>query len=328
MKNTTSFLRILGAFVCIFSVSRLWARPATSEPSQRTQQLIKKLPATQNTNQFFPDDSNPNSNSEKKTYLTKEEARMALRNELLEQSKDCNSQSEVGGYVIQTADGKYETYIPPQKATATRVEMKPPSNAVESMHTHPSGGLGVSGQDALTAIKSGIPAYALDCQTGDVYGSTEEGIAVKLICDEQLGICSSSPLQGEEERKALLHSGSFSQNILNERIDEERQKQEMLEHAGQAALAPPPQTFSTEHGVVNADALFGQTYTVDNTARKQYLSQQLEGAYSKASGIAAEAGVGAEYQSAVAPVMSQSRAAISSIPDQQQIAVPAGVPAR
>lgn len=67
-----------------------------------------------------------------------------------------------------------------------------------------------------------------------------------------------------------------------------------------------------------------QTYTHDNTAMKSQLSQQLESAYQYASGIAAEAGVGAEYQSAVAPVMSQGRAAISSIPDQQTYSVPAG----
>ena len=68
-----------------------------------------------------------------------------------------------------------------------------------------------------------------------------------------------------------------------------------------------------------------QSYTKDNRALKQWASQQLEGAYQYASGIAAEAGVGAEYQSAVAPVMSQGRAAISSIPDQQTVTVPTQV---
>ena len=68
-----------------------------------------------------------------------------------------------------------------------------------------------------------------------------------------------------------------------------------------------------------------QSYTIDNTAMKQWASQQLEGAYQYASGIAAEEGVGAEYQSAVAPVMSQGRAAISSIPDQQTVTVPTQV---
>lgn len=65
------------------------------------------------------------------------------------------------------------------------------------------------------------------------------------------------------------------------------------------------------------------TLTIDNTAAKAQLSGMLEGAYQYASGIAAEAGAGAEYQSAVAPVMAQGRAAISSIPDRQTVTVPA-----
>ena len=59
-------------------------------------------------------------------------------------------------------------------------------------------------------------------------------------------------------------------------------------------------------------------------AMKAQASAMLESAYQYASGIAAEAGVGDEYQTAVAPVMSQGRAAISSIPDQQTVSVPVG----
>lgn len=68
-----------------------------------------------------------------------------------------------------------------------------------------------------------------------------------------------------------------------------------------------------------------QTYTIDNTAMKQCLTQQLEGAYQYASVLASEAGVGAEYQSAVVPAMSQGRAAISSMPDEQTVTIPTGV---
>lgn len=90
------------------------------------------------------------------------------------------------------------------------------------------------------------------------------------------------------------------------------------------ALDPiPAQTVKTPSGIVNTAPAM-QSYTIDNTAMKQYLSQQLEGAYQYASGIAAEAGVGAEYQSAAAPVVSQTRAAISALPDQQTYSVPAG----
>jgi hypothetical protein len=59
-----------------------------------------------------------------------------------------------------------------------------------------------------------------------------------------------------------------------------------------------------------------------DTAAKAQFSEMLEGAYQYASGIAAEADVSAEYQSAVAPVMNQGRAAISSIPNQQTITIP------
>lgn len=89
------------------------------------------------------------------------------------------------------------------------------------------------------------------------------------------------------------------------------------------ALDPiPAQTVKTPSGIVNTAPAF-QTYTHDNTAMKSQLSQHLESVYQYASGIAAEVGVGAEYQSAVAPVMSQGRAAISSIPDQQTYTIPA-----
>ena len=92
-----------------------------------------------------------------------------------------------------------------------------------------------------------------------------------------------------------------------------------------SALDPNPvQPIQTPSGTVNT-APATQSYTIDNRVLKQQLSRQLEGAYRYASGVAAEAGVGAEYQSAVAPVMSQGRSAISSIPDQQIVTVPTQV---
>ena len=86
----------------------------------------------------------------------------------------------------------------------------------------------------------------------------------------------------------------------------------------------PARLTQTPSGTVNTAPAY-QTYTQDNTAMKQYMSQQLEGAYSQASAMAAEAGVGAEYQSAVAPVLSYGRSAISSIPDQQTYTIPTQV---
>ena len=90
-------------------------------------------------------------------------------------------------------------------------------------------------------------------------------------------------------------------------------------------FVPPDssQPVQTSSGTVNTAPAY-QTQTIDNTAAKAQFSEMLEGAYQHASGIAAEAGVAAEYQSAVAPVMSQGREAISSIPDQQTIMMPVG----
>ncbi len=91
-----------------------------------------------------------------------------------------------------------------------------------------------------------------------------------------------------------------------------------------AAMDPfPGQLVQTPSGTVNPAAAL-QTQTIDNSAMKAQMSALLENAYQYASGIAAEGGVGAEYQSAVAPVLSQGRAAISAIPDRQTVAVPAG----
>lgn len=91
----------------------------------------------------------------------------------------------------------------------------------------------------------------------------------------------------------------------------------MMEPNSQTTTQMPsisPSTTPTAHAY--------RTQTIDNTAMKQYMSQQLEGAYQYASGIAASEGVGTEYQSAVAPVMSQGHAAISAIPDKQTVTVP------
>lgn len=80
---------------------------------------------------------------------------------------------------------------------------------------------------------------------------------------------------------------------------------------------------SASAGTANTGSAY-QTQTIDYTEAKGQLSGMLEGAYQYASGIAAEAGVSSEYQSAVAPVMSQGWEAISSIPDQQTTMMPAG----
>ncbi len=105
----------------------------------------------------------------------------------------------------------------------------------------------------------------------------------------------------------------------------------------------PAQTIQISSGTVNADPAIApdsvqpvqlpsgtantapayQTQTIDNTAMKAQLSEMLESTYQYASEITAEAGAGAEYQNAVAPVMSRGRAAISAIPDQQTITIPA-----
>ena len=92
-------------------------------------------------------------------------------------------------------------------------------------------------------------------------------------------------------------------------------------NAERLCVPEPIQTVQTPSGTVNTAPAY-QTQTIDNTAAKAQFSGMLEGAYQYASGIAAEAGVAADYQAAVAPVMSQGRAAISAIPNQQTITLP------
>ena len=65
-----------------------------------------------------------------------------------------------------------------------------------------------------------------------------------------------------------------------------------------------------------------QTQTIDNTARKAWAAGQINAAYSQASSIADEAGVGGEYRARANPIVQQGLSAIESIPDQQQVLIP------
>lgn len=254
---------------------------------------------------------------------------MALRNALLDLSKECQKTDiiwrnagypEVGGYVVKNSNGSFGITVA-EKGDNKSIGMAKPDNAIESMHTHPfavdkgSGtALGVSGQDTLTSMKQGIPAFALDCASGEIYGVTEKGEAIKLLCNESEGTCSILPINDVESDWMFIagfvpEKRDFSQAIVNKRLNNELAEKGRDENGTTSSSLQPS---------------VPQTYTIDNAAMKAQMSALLENAYQYASGIAAEGGVGAEYQSAVAPVMSQGRAAISAIPDQQTVTVPAG----
>lgn len=274
-------------------------------------------------------------------YETIEEARFALKNALLEASKKCKptnlavsqskSYDEVLGYVIKRPDGKFDISGITQGERSS-VSGAKPANAVESMHTHPWyaewkgmdtewARLGPSGQDLQTAKEQGIPAFVLDCAEGEIYGVTPRGKALRTKCDEKSGKCIAQGMGKGWSDDFFPLPRSFDQNEMDERYQEYLSKQQKTINPNSLISPTSAQLVETPSGTVNTAPAY-QTYTRDNTAMKQYMSQQLEGAYQYASGIAAEAGVGAEYQSAVAPVMSYGRSTISSIPDQQTYTVP------
>lgn len=151
-------------------------------------------------------------------YNTIEEARYALAQELLAKNKECRPsdslykrplENEVAGYVVKLPNGNYDISVPtPKAASVGSVNVAPPENAVESMHTHPYegifGGLGLSQTDVNTISSSGIPGFALDCGSGLILGMDASGKPLILTCDESNGTCSSGEMQGEVTDTMLL----------------------------------------------------------------------------------------------------------------------------
>ena len=181
-------------------------------------------------------------------YQTVEQARMALRNALLDVSKECKKTDivwrdagypEVGGFVVKNPNGTFGITVGP-KGDNTSIKMTMPDNAVESMHTHPfqvskgeGTALGTSGQDMLTSAKLGIPVFALDCASGEVLGVTEKGEAIKLVCDERGGTCSVAQVTDVETDWMFIagfvpERRDFSQAIAQKRLDEELDKQRKI----------------------------------------------------------------------------------------------------
>ncbi len=174
-------------------------------------------------------DSSSSGQSVGARYATLEEARFALRNALLDYSKECKTTgrwlnsarwdkryNEVVGYIVRHPDGTYGLSRLTMGGESS-VAAPMPSGAVESMHTHPwfveydSGAwtpynnqasypaLGPSGADAQAARDQGIPAFVLDCASGDVYGVGSDGKALKMACDENAATCTVDSMKGKDE---------------------------------------------------------------------------------------------------------------------------------
>ena len=175
-----------------------------------------------------------------------EEARFALRNKLLEASQQCKptnipldtrkeTENEFLGYVIKRPDGKFDiSTIDEGESSKVSADNKP-DNAVESMHTHPwffdwkdFTDLGPSGEDISIARKQGIPAYVLDCASGDVYGISQDGKAMKLECDETSGKCFAKRLRIREYDDLPIIGREYSQQIANDRYQDVQQKQKQM----------------------------------------------------------------------------------------------------
>lgn len=115
----------------------------------------------------------------------------------------------------------------------------------------------------------------------------------------------------------------FEQCWVNERYQKQTMTEEERQSLGLEWQNKENPATLPEVAVQNATPAYQtQTIDIDYTAYKSQLSGMLEGTYQYCSGIAAEEGFGAEYQSAVAPVMNQGRSAISSIPDRETFTIP------
>lgn len=296
-------------------------------------------------------------------YETIEEARFALRNALLNYSKACQTTSlgfyrskrrynEVVGYVVRRPDGKYDISRL-EMGSESRVRATKPDGAVESMHTHPwyvtykkgedgwfdapeqYADLGPSGGDVQAAKDQGIPAFALDCATGDVYGASPNGKALKMVCDDDNATCGASMLNGQDKDHIVAVSGiirdidrEFSQQELDARYQEYLRQQQVenqmcypenLTSPQGPVVVPLQSTVGESASTVSAP---GQAYeTVDNRELKQWGTDLLNDTYSRASGIADSEGFGAEYRSQAQPILNQGLNYIQSIPDQMQVPV-------
>ena len=290
-------------------------------------------------------------------FKTKEEALKALKDEIerrvLQDKAAGRELVEYGANVVECA-GKFRV-TPIAQGDGRKVERTKPSlfvngkqleEYVAGMHFHPGGSLIASIGDLIGSNSSGIPEYmvAMDASgrglSPDIGKLSPEG----YLSVVNFGNGKEVPSPNGKEVLDQLHKECQNVDILKKIAQNTIGGTLVGDVVHDAACPPkegiPPGTFSgisadvSDHfqsstrQVQDGAAAAIQAYTQDNTAMKQHLSRQLEGAYQYASGIATEAGVGAEYQSAVAPVMSQGRAAISSIPDRQQVAVPIPTQAR
>lgn len=293
-------------------------------------------------------------------FDTKEEALSALKNTIekkVEQRKLAGKEDVEYGAVIVKCDGKYrvETIAEGKEGEVFRTEDnyilatgQPLAEVVCGMHYHPNGGsLTGSIGDLIASNQGGYDEYIVVKNPNgkglspDIGKLSPDGTTavVRLVGTENGMVESESPKQGEVLAELAMDPRCQDVDIARKIADNVKPDGKLNpgiidDPACMPKEAIPVEQFAGIHTEGVADqvpvsqtvnsAPATQTSTIDNTAMKAQASAMLESAYQYASGIAAEADVGAEYQSAVAPVMSQGRAAISSIPDQQTVSVPVG----
>lgn len=288
---------------------------------------------------------------------TLEEARMEAYAKVACKVAENRSVEYSSGIEFDPDSGKYYP-IEPIMGQSDRVNLPSGQNVKETMHYHPSGKQVPSVGDLWSAKVPGIVLVG-DGAGGlsdQVLRYDGKGNAAKLEIQsdgkgfKQIGEMKLADLCGEQDKvswQGLMAKLSAESSRRGQDAILSQQRSDGSGYSNASLQACPDGSFDWQKevrpqeprkigyvgnpsmasqarpsGTVNTAPAY-QTYTHDNTAMKSQLSQYLESVYQYASGIAAEVGVGAEYQSAVAPVMSQGRAAISSIPDQQTYTIPA-----
>lgn len=254
---------------------------------------------------------------------------------------DAQQQSELAGYIVsrKNLDGTESFYITGLQKLGGRGGDRGPlggyrlGDSIYGYHTgrHTEGQLTIPSSKDYKNLRS---------SSEKKWANWEMEIVDDMATGKSAAIDKSGGVWSFSDNGTLKNESDSVADYCNKKSGEFKDGYELTK----AVLANPDENDPNGHAaacvkdadslVVNGTSSLGavdqtstpssQSYTIENTAMKQYMAQQLESAYSTASAMAAEAGVGAEYQAAVAPVVSQGRAAISAIPDRQTVTVPAG----
>lgn len=284
-----------------------------------------------------------------KGYQTKEEALAKLKN-AIEKRVKANPEVEYGAVVVKCGDeyriepiakGNKNGVLRSENNLVDNLTGESVSEIVCGMHYHPSGSLTGSIGDLVSSNTSGFEEYivvrnpdgkGLSPDIGklspdgtpsvvrlngnvEMESPNQNDILSELINDPR---CQGVDI-AQKIAASILQNGEVSPSIIHDPACVPKTPIAIGQFSGIIRNGLPDQTPPTSP---DGGHLVPQTYTIDNRPAKAQMSELLEGTYSTCSAITAEAGCGAEYQSIVAPVMEQGRAAISSIPDRQTVTIP------